>query len=386
MDEIAQALGIDPVEFRLRNAVGAGDKGPSGHVLRGDSLAACLRRGAEEVGWFERKKQPRQMDGRFLRGWGVGTEMHPAGAFPAIKEQSNAVVKMNEDGSVHLLAGIADLGTGARTAMAQIAAEELGIPLEAIRVITGDTDVVPFDTGAYASRTTYIGGGAVKKAAADLKTQLLALAGDKLEAAPGDLEIQHGKISVKGSPSRSISVKEVVQGGEGGRPPRSLIGKATHEPHNDYSFAAHFVEVEVDTETGQVNVVQVVAVHEVGKAINPIGVEGQIEGGLQQGIGHSLTEEFVVDTKTGRPLNAGFVDYKMPLSLDMPKIETIVLEEVPDPDGPFGAKAVGEDPIIAIGPAIANAVSDALGVRIRELPITPEKVLAALRRQQTRPA
>jgi xanthine dehydrogenase molybdenum-binding subunit len=130
-----------------------------------------------------------------------------------------------------------------------------------------------------------------------------------------------------------------------------------------------------------VTILQVVAVHEVGKAINPIGVEGQIEGGLQQGIGHSLTEDFIVDKKTGRPLNAGFVDYKMPLSLDMPKIKTIILEEFPDPAGPFGAKGVGEDPIIAIGPAIANAVSDAIGMRMRELPITPDKVLQALKQK-----
>jgi xanthine dehydrogenase molybdenum-binding subunit len=135
----------------------------------------------------------------------------------------------------------------------------------------------------------------------------------------------------------------------------------------------------VDTETGQVAVKQVVAVHEVGKAINPIGVAGQIEGGIQQGIGHSLTEDYVVDPKTGRSLNANFVDYKMPLSMDMPPVKTIILEEYPDPTAPFGAKGVGEDPIIAIGPAIANAVFDAIGVRIRELPITPEKVLAALR-------
>jgi xanthine dehydrogenase molybdenum-binding subunit len=385
MDEIAQALGMDPVALRLKNAIGTGDAGPSGHILPGDSLAACLRRGAEEIGWYSRQKRV-DPSGRVLHGWGVGTEMHPSGAYPAVKEQSNALVKMNEDGSVHLMAGISDLGTGARTVMAQIAAEALGLPFESIRVITGDTDVVPFDIGAYASHTTFVGGGAVLKAALDLKAQLLQLAGDKLEAAAEDLDIRNGRISVRGSPDRHITVQDVVKGGAGGIAPRALIGKATHEPKNNYSFAAHFVEVEVDAETGQVTILQVVAVHEVGKAINPIGVEGQIEGGLQQGIGHSLTEDFIVDRKTGRPLNAGFVDYKMPLSLDMPKIKTVILEEVPDPAGPFGAKGVGEDPIIAIGPAIANAVSDAIGVRMRELPITPDKVLHALTQKAAAPA
>jgi xanthine dehydrogenase molybdenum-binding subunit len=382
MDEMAEALGLDPVDFRLMNCVGEGDRGPSGHILQGSGLAACLRRGAEVAGWYERHQRPRRTaDGR-LRGWGVGTELHPSGAYPAIKEQSNAVLKLNEDGSVHLLTGIADIGTGARTAMAQLAAETLGFTLASVRTITGDTDTVPFDIGAYASRTTYVGGGAVVKAAETLKAQILALAADKLEAAPEDLHIEAGIVSVVGAPGRSATVRELVAGGPGGRPPRTLVASASHEPHNEYSFAAHFAEVAVDPETGQVELIEVVAVHEIGKAINPIGVEGQIEGGLQQGIGHSLTEDFIVDTRTGRPLNAGFVDYKMPLSLDMPRIRTIILEEAPDPGGPFGAKGVGEDPIVAIGPAIANAVSDAIGVRIRELPITPEKVLAALKSKQ----
>ncbi len=381
MDEIAAALDIDPIELRLRNAVGDGDTSPSGHPIHGNGLEACLRRVRAESELFESGNQSSD-DGRTIkRGWGVGTEMHSSGAYPGIKEQSTAVLKMNEDGTVHLLTGNTDLGTGARTALAQIAAEELGIPFEGFRVITGDTDVVPFDTGAYASRTTYIGGGAVLKAAADLKRQVLDLASVKLEASVEDLEMRDGSISVKGVPERAITVKDVVKG-EGGVPPRTLIGKATYEPKVAYSFAAHLAEVAVDTETGQVEVEQVVAVHEVGKAINPIGVEGQIEGGLQQGIGHSLTEDLIIDKESGRALNAGFVDYKMPLSLDMPKIRTIILEEAPDPGGPFGAKGVGEDPIMAIGPAIANAVSDAIGVRIREIPITPEKVLKALRDKQ----
>ncbi|HMR67643.1 MAG TPA: molybdopterin-dependent oxidoreductase, partial [Anaerolineae bacterium] len=290
----------------------------------------------------------------------------------------NALLKMNEDGTVNLFTGIADLGTGAQTAMVQIAAEELGLPFEDIQIISGDTEVTPFDIGAYGSRTTYVGGGAVKKAAADLKEQLLQLAAEKLEAAVADLEIRAGHVFVKGVPASRTSVKALIQG-EGSTPAPSLIGQASHEAKVAYSFAAHFAEVEVDLETGQVAVKQVVAVHEVGKAINPIGVEGQIEGGIQQGIGHSLTEDYLIDPRTGRSLNAGFVDYKMPLALDMPPIKTIILEEYPDPTAPFGAKGVGEDPIMAIGPAIANAVFDAIGVRIRDLPITPEKVLQALK-------
>ncbi len=377
MDEIAHQLGLDPVEFRLKNAVGEGDIAPSGHPLIGHSLAASLRRGAEETGWFERKKSA-AAGGPIKRGWGVGTEMHGCSAYPGIQEEGNAIVRVNEDGTVNLFTGAADLGTGAHTALAQIVAEELGVPLDYVRCVTGDTDVTPFDNGAYASRTTFLCGGAAKQAAGEVKKQLLELASDKLEAAPEDLVIRNGQIFIKGVPERTISLKDVVKG-EGGTPPRTLVATATYKTTKAYSSAAHFVEVEVDTETGQVQVLQVVAVHEIGKAINPLGVEGQIEGGIQQGIGHSLTEDLIIDQQTGRPLNAGFVDYKMPLSLDMPKIKPVILEEAPDPKGPFGAKGVGEDPIIAIGPAIANAVYDAIGVRIRDLPITPEKVLQALK-------
>ncbi|MCG3211942.1 MAG: putative xanthine dehydrogenase molybdenum-binding subunit XdhA [Anaerolineae bacterium] len=381
MDEIAHRLGMDPVDFRLKNAVGEGDASPSGHLLNGDALAACLRRGAEEVDWYGRHNHPQPAEPHRKRGWGVGTEMHSSGAFPAIREQSNAVIKMNEDGTVTLLVGIADLGTGAQTAMAQIAAEVLGLPFDRIRVISGDTDVTPFDIGAYGSRTTFVGGGAVFKAAQELKRQLLELAAAKLGASAAALSIRAGRVFVDADPRQGMALAELVKG-EGGQSPRTLIASATHEAEVAYSFAAHFAEVEVDTETGQIEVKQVVAVHEVGRAINPKGVEGQIEGGIQQGIGHTLTEDLVVDPRTGRALNASFVDYKMPLAMDMPRIKTIILEVSPDIGGPFGAKGVGEDPIMAIGPAIANAVHDAIGVRFTELPITPEKVLRALRQKE----
>ena len=174
------------------------------------------------------------------------------------------------------------------------------------------------------------------------------------------------------------SVRDAVAPARG-IPSAQMIASATYTPTKSYSFAAHFVEVQVDTQTGQIDVLQVIAVHELGKVIHPVAAAGQIEGGIQQGIGHTLTEDYVIDEKTGRSLNAGFVDYKMPLSLDMPPIRTIMLETAPDPGGPWGAKGVGEDPIIAIGPAIANAVYAATGVRFRHYPISPEDVLKGLR-------
>ncbi|HEY3078131.1 MAG TPA: molybdopterin cofactor-binding domain-containing protein, partial [Burkholderiales bacterium] len=315
--------------------------------------------------------------GAVKRGWGMGCEMHGSSAYPGIKEQGNATVRMNEDGTVQLFTGATGLGTGAHTALAQVVAEELGVRFEDVSVVHGDTDVVPWDIGAFASHTTYMGGRAAQMAAAEVKKQVLARASEKLEAAPGDLEIRQSVITVKGS-DRSTSVRDAVAPTRG-VPSAQLVASATYSPTKSYSFAAHFVEVQVDTETGQIDVLQVIPVHELGKVIHPVAAAGQIEGGIQQGIGHTLTEDYVIDEKTGRSLNAGFVDYKMPLSLDMPPIRTILLETAPDPGGPFGAKGVGEDPIIAIGPAIANAVYNAIGVRFRHYPITPDQVVQALK-------
>ena len=376
MDEAAVALGIDPAELKLKNAVRSGDMAPSNHAVIGHGLEDCIRRGVQEVDWVNLRKRPRHRAGAVRHGWGIGCEMHGSSAYPGIKEQGNAIVKMNEDGTVVLMTGTAGLGTGAHTALAQIVAEELGVRFEDVSVMHGDTDVVPWDIGAFASHTTYMGGRAAQMAASEVKKQLLARAAAELEAAPGDLVVAGGRVHFAGT-DRSISVKETV-GPKKGVPAAQFVGTATYTPTKSYSFAAHFVEVKVDTETGQIEVVQVVPVHEIGKVIHPIAAAGQIEGGIQQGIGHALYEDYQIDLQTGRSLNANFVDYKMPLSMDMPPIRTIILETAPDPGGPFGAKGVGEDPIVAIGPAIANAVYDAIGVRFRHYPIKPEQVLQAL--------
>jgi xanthine dehydrogenase molybdenum-binding subunit len=381
LDEAAEKLAIDPAELRLRNAVREGDIAPSGHPLTGHGLEDCIRRGREEVNWAALRRGPREASGPFRYGWGMGCEMHGSSAYPGIKEQGNAIVKMNEDGTVTLLTGTAGLGTGAHTALAQIVAEELGVAFEDVAVVHGDTDIVPWDIGAFASHTTFMGGRAAQMAAAVVKKQLLDRAADRLEVAAEDLEIKAGIIAVKGVPNLNISVREAVAP-RLGIPAAHLVGTATYYPTKAYSFAAHFAKVRVDTQTGQIEVLRVVPVHEIGRVIHPIAAAGQIEGGIQQGIGHTLTEDYVIDLRDGRSLNPSFVDYKMPLSMDMPPIETIILETAPSSGGPFGAKGVGEDPIIAIGPAIANAVYDAIGVRFRHYPITPEQVLQALREKK----
>src|SRR5207245_4484509 len=235
-----------------KNAVREGDIAPSNHPIVGHGLEECIRRGMQETGWPRKRSE----QGHISRGWGMGCEMHGSSAYPGIREQGNATVRMNEDGTVQLFTGATGLGTGAHTALAQVVAEELGVRFEDVSVVHGDTDVVPWDIGALASHTPYMGGRAAQMAAAEVKKQLLARASEKLEAAPADLEIRHGVITVKGS-DRSIGVRDAVAPARG-VPSAQLIASASYSPTKSYSFAAHFVEVQVDTETGQIDVLQVI--------------------------------------------------------------------------------------------------------------------------------
>ena len=400
MDEAAERLGMDPAQLKLLNAVRAGDMAPSDHAIVGHGLEDCIRRGLQETNWATvRNATPggtpatpgglpaatapsaKRQSGALRTGWGMGCEMHGSSAYPGIKERGNAIVNMNEDGTVTLMTGAAGLGTGAHTALAQIVAEELGVRFEDVSVVHGDTDIVPWDIGAFASHTTYMVGRAAQMAASQVKQQVLERAAERLEVAVEDLEARLGVIAVRGVPAKQITVREAVAAARG-IPAAHLVATGTYTPTKSYSFGAHFVQVQVDTETGQVEVLEVVPVHEIGKVIHPVAAAGQVEGGIQQGIGHTLSEDYVIDLNTGRSLNPSFVDYKMPLSMDMPPIRTILLETAPDPGGPWGAKGVGEDPIIAIGPAIANAIYNAIGVRFRHYPITPEQVLQGLRQAQ----
>ena len=384
MDEAAERLGMDPAELKLKNAVREGDIAPSGHPIVGHGLEACILHGITGFDWKNRRGGTRAVGkghSHLRKGFGIGCEMHGSSAYPGIKEQGNAIVKVNEDGSVTLMTGAAGLGTGAHTALAQIVAEELGVGFESVSVVHGDTDAVPWDIGAFASHTTYLVGSAAKIAAGKARTGVLERASAKFGLPVVDLVLEDGVIRTAGQPDAAMTVAEAM-GPSKGIPAANILGKGTYEPTKSYSFAAHFVEVTVDTETGHVQVDHVMPVHDVGKVIHPIAAQGQIEGGIQQGIGHTLSEDYVVDTKTGRSLNAGLVDYKMPLSMDMPRIDTVILEAAPDPSGPWGAKGVGEDPIIAIGPAIANAIHDAVGVRFHHYPISPEDILDALKQKE----
>ncbi len=388
VDEVAEQLAMDPIEFRLKNAIRQGDveelsaqlgegrKGLPRHI-RSCGLPQCLERGAAAIGWKERRvgtRRPRPT-GRLRRGLGVACAMQGSGI--AGVDFASALLKMNDDGSFNLQVGATDLGTGSDTVLAQIAAETLGVGLEKIIVSSSDTDHTPFDVGAYASSTTIISGGAVKKAAEKARDQVCCFAAKLLEAAPEDLVCRDDRVVAPGG--KSVSMADVAMFALYKEKTQLMEGASHFNTDSPPPFCATFAEVEVDTETGRVRPIHLVTAVDLGTAINPMQAEGQAEGAVAQGLGYALAEELVLDG-SGRALNASYCDYKIFTARDMPKLTTILVE-TEEPLGPYGAKSIAEVPIDGVAPAVANAVYDATGLRFRELPITPARVLAALRRR-----
>jgi putative selenate reductase molybdopterin-binding subunit len=386
IDECASAVGMDPLSFRRKNHVQKGDYDPIDteeidgitiHHRRFNScgLPECLERGAAAIGWgqpFER------VSGSIRRGRGMATAMQGSGVLGA--EIGGAAIKLNEDGSFNVMTGAADIGQGSDTVLAQIAAEALGVGLEKIIMHSADTDISVFDYGAYASSTTYISGKGVELAARDARRQLLEVAADLLTTPAEQLDIRAGVIWADGAPTR-LTIADIAHETLYGNHRQQILGKGDFSIHDSPApFYAQFAEVEVDIETGQVRVTRLVNALDLGRAINPTLASGQVEGAVTMGLGYALSEEIKLD-EWGRVRNPGFVDYKLFTTLDMPQMTTILVED-PEPTGPFGAKSAGEVPINGPAPAIANAIFDAIGVRIRDLPITPEKILAALDQQR----
>jgi len=378
MDMAAERLGIDPMEIRLKNIKKVGEL-TQGLPIESTALEECIRIGAERIGWREKRRQPKI--GVERRGVGMATMSHCSGAAPAFVEHSNAFIKFNEDGSANLTVHPGSPGTGILGTLAQIAAEELGLSYEDIHIVTGDTDITMFDIGSHASRSAYCIGNAVREAARQAKGQLLERAAKTLEVSPDELEIKDRRAYVKATPEKGLSVAEVAWGaiydltgnclnisGKG-----SFI-QATYSPPTQAVFA----EVEVSTETGVVKILKLVIANDSGTSINLNSVEGQIEGGALQGVGFGLFEDYFISRDSGAVESDNFDKYRIPSSIDLPEMEVILVEK-PDPKGPFGAKSVGESALVAITPAIANAIYDAIGVRITELPVTPEKILKALK-------
>jgi len=335
LDDISHELKIDPVDFYLKNVT---RKFRDSIPYTSSGLLECIRQGAEWFEWKQRRHPAGSQQGPIKTGIGLA-----AGGFGASVGRSSAVLRLDSDGRLWLHVGVTDIGTGAKTTMALIAAEAMGIDLDKVQVISGDTDRTPYSVGESGSRNTSHTGYAIVEAAKDLKQQLAA----------------------SGPP----------QGDE------VLIAEATPSPSMEgmvrYSFAVHFVEVEVDTELGGVRVLKYVAVHDSGRIINPLTAASQVQGGVIQGLGMALHEELLYDENTGIPLNPGYYGARVMTHVDVPNVE-VHFVETEDAYGPFGAKAVGEPPIVPVVGALSNAVFNAIGIRIKELPITRDKIIGAL--------
>jgi CO/xanthine dehydrogenase Mo-binding subunit/CO/xanthine dehydrogenase FAD-binding subunit len=384
-DLAAEKLGIDVIDLLRMNAVDPGDVSPHNHKITSCELKQCIDRASKMIGW--REKRARRTPNR---GLGIGCSIHVNGRRSfGDWDGSSAIVRINEDGRATIITGEGEIGTGTLTVLRQIAAEELGLPYEDVDITRPDTDVQPHALGALASRLTYVAGNAVKRAAAAAAQQLLEAAAAQFKASPGDLTVINGQIGPRRGPESDFKpVGTVVRAHiyqPGGQP---IIGVGTFDNPSDfpdhsrygnesgsYNFAANAVEVEVDPATGQVSLLETAAAVDCGTVIHPAAAEGQVQGAVTQGIGLAMIEYF--DWYNGAPTDPQLKDYPIPAAAMMPRMHVAFADSY-EPSGPFGAKGLGEIGLDAVPAAIANAIADAVGVRIHDLPITAEKIHRAL--------
>lgn len=405
LDRIAEALGIDPADMRLRNLVEPNSMTVNSLRITSCGIRECIEKVVEASGWREKRgKLPRG------RGIGLAASAYISGAAKEIYwlglPHSAAIVKIDRGGGVTVFTGASDIGQGSSTAIALIVAETLGVGIHNVKVYEADTDLTPVDLGSYSSRVTFMAGNAALRAAQQLREKLLHAASEKLNAAPHDLAIGSERVFVSGDPTRSLSFVEAARAAEAKFGPLSAVGSYTPSPLGgtykgagagpspSYSFTAHVVELEVDEETGQVTIHKVWSAHDCGKALNRRMVEGQIEGCVYMGIGEALYESLSftksrtrgngVASLDGLLRSSSLLHYKIPTSLDTPPITTFIIETI-DPEGPLGAKEAGEGPILAVAPAVANAIHDAIGASLSSVPMAPEEILSALDRSKRRP-
>ena len=382
-DIIARTLGADPVDFRLKPALDEGERFATGTVVRSFGIKEAIRQAAQGIEWS--KPKPAQ-SGSKRRGKGIAAGVK-AVLTPSI---SGAIVILNADGSANVLSSTVEMGQGSETTMGQIVAEELGIAPERVHIVQPDTDVTPYDTITAGSRSTYHMGNAVRVAAGKIKTELCQVVASKLEVDPDDLMASNGRIVVRGNEDRGMAIGEIFLA-KFGSLGTTLAAEAVCQPtaaHMDpetgqsekcteYWFpSATAAEVEVDTETGRVKILNLISVGDAGTAINPRHCEQQLLGASVMHLGLTMFEEMIF--QEGQLVNGSLLDYQIASIKDMPESVRPIVVQVPHEDGPFGAKGVGETGALTVAPAIANAIHDAVGVRIRDLPITPEKVLRAL--------
>ncbi|MGH7773383.1 MAG: xanthine dehydrogenase family protein molybdopterin-binding subunit [Candidatus Binatia bacterium] len=383
MDIIARALGADPVEFRLRHALDEGEPFATGTPVYSFGLKESIRQAAQAIEW-SKPRAPKS--GTKLRGKGIASGVK-AVLTPSI---SGAIVIMNADESVNVLSSTVEMGQGSETMMAQIVAEELGVPFDKVHIVQPDTDITPYDTITAGSRSTYHMGNAVRMAAAKIKGELFSVVAAKLEVSAEDLVARDGRIFVRGTKERGMTISEAFLakfGSLGTTMTGEAICQSTAIPMDpetgqsekctEYWFpSASAAEIEVDTETGHVSVVKFLSVGDTGTAINPKHCEQQLLGSATTHLGLSLFEEMIFEE--GQLINGSLLDYQIASIKDLPETFEPIVVEVPHESGPFGAKGVGETGTLTVSAAIANAIEDAAGIRVRELPITPEKILRRL--------
>jgi CO/xanthine dehydrogenase Mo-binding subunit len=392
IDELAAKAGIDPVALRLTNAMRAGERWIGGHTIPTCQLATCLERVREAQRQAPALPPPRQ--GR-RRGVGFASVTHISGLMG-----TSASVHLRADGSVALNTGCVDIGQGSDTVMTQLCASVLQLPVERVAYAPQDSDLSPYNWKTAGSRSTYMTGRAVVAATTVVREKLLQHASEMFECSAADLELRPGgRIGLSGVPGKELPFKDIalrslfraggpivgyhgfVFDGERFDPKRSLIERLAFDNLGVYTFGAQCVEVEVDEVTGKIEVLRAWSAHDVGRAVNPVSCEGQIQGGFVQGLGYALYEQMIWDDD-GRLANPSLADYKIPGTLDVPPVIVPIIIEDPDPTGPFGAKGVGEISLVGVAPAVANAVAQATKVRLRRLPMTPERVVDALEEQE----
>lgn len=377
LDDIARELNIDPVEFRLKNLVKQNHVDPSSkNVVRSMGLSQCLEKGMELINWNEKKKLYKNQTGSLRRGVGMACFSYFAGTYPVALEAAGARIVMNQDGSVQLQIGATEIGQGSDTIFAQMTSEVLGIPIDMVHVISNqDTDVTPFDTGAYASRQTFVTGAAVKKAAMEVKSKVLQFASRKNGLNPEVMDIVDCNIVEKTTGIVVCSLEQIALESFYDRIYSAPITSDTsvNIRTNVVAYGATFAEVEVDIKTGQITVVEIYNIHDSGTIINPMLAEGQVHGGVSMALGYALSEQMIFDEKTGRALNNNLLDYKLQTILDTPNIGSAFVE-IPDDAGSFGQKSLGENTTLSPAPAIRNAVLDATGVAFNRIPMNPQRV------------
>jgi xanthine dehydrogenase molybdenum-binding subunit len=386
MDEIAESLGLDPVILRLSNSFERGDISPkTGFVIESCGLKECVEYASKVIGWERRPKHglrvfdPKEGN-NVRRGIGVAFSNQFAsgvyGGETTQLEYSGAMVKLNEDGTANLITAVVDQGAGQSTVLAQIVAEQLGIVPKDVSVSSTDTENSPFDVATHASRVTYVGGYAAKVAALEARQQLLKIASEMMSCAPEDLSLKDGKVVSKSTDGgKELRLTDVIRYAHY-RKQVTIMGKSsTVPPGNPPSFGVLFAEVDVNLDTGKVKIRRMIDAHDAGRIVNILGAEGQFEGAVAQGAGYALYEELIM--KDGQVLNPNFGDYKVTTSYEIPENVQIKFIETNEPSG-VGAKGLGESVILHIAPAIVNAIYDAVGIRFRKLPITPERILESI--------